>query len=182
MYHCKQCAHESKTLIGFTHHMKLHSNAPNCPFTCGVPGCTRAFSKFAAFKSHLYRDHDGYKSHRSDRDEQIGTTLICQTDFCQITFTNLKEFLNNLKAHIQEGRKITCPFRGCEKTFGVKSTFASHISRIHKNSSAEHRHEVVFQHTSQEAQFENPSQSVSQPSTSLTEKMNSGRQVNFIIV
>lgn len=50
------------------------------------------------------------------------------------------------------------------KTFGVKSTFASHISRIHKNSSAEHV--AVFQHPSQEAQYENPSQPVSQPSTS----------------
>ena len=69
-----------------------------------------------------------------------------------------------MKGHIQEGRKITCPFKGCEKTFGVKSTFASHSSRIHKNSSAEHV--AVFQHLSQEVQSENPSQPVSQPSTS----------------
>ena len=169
MYHCKQCAHESKTIIGFTNHMKLHSNAANCPFTCGVPNCTRAFSKFAAFKSHLYRDHKGYKSDKSTTDEPTGTTLSCQIEFCQGIFTNVKELLNHLKGHITEGRKITCPFRACEKTFGVKSTFASHISRTHKKSLAGEIREVVFPHPAQETQFETPSQPVSPPSTSLSE-------------
>lgn len=143
--------------------MKLHSNAPNCLFTCGVPDCTRAFRKFAAFKSHLYRDHKGYqRSRKSDRFERTDTTYrpICQIEFCQIKCTNLKEFINHLKVHIEEGREIKCPFRGCEKKFGVKSTFASHMSRTHKNSTAEHINEAIFT---------NASQPLSQPSTSQIE-------------
>lgn len=36
-------------VLGFTRHMKLQSNAPNCPFTCDVPECSRSFRKFANF-------------------------------------------------------------------------------------------------------------------------------------
>ena len=46
---------------------------------------------------------------------------------------------------------------------------ASHISRMHKDSSLEHKHEAVFQHPSQEGRFENLSQPLNQPSTSLIE-------------
>ncbi|KAG9281964.1 hypothetical protein AMEX_G546, partial [Astyanax mexicanus] len=161
MYHCKVCNYESNAVVGFTQHMKLHSNSPNCPFACGVSECSRVFRKFAAFKSHLYRDHKSYqRSLRSSAYENIHRTLICQIEFCQSTFTNLKEFVNHLKSHIQEGRKIKCPFRGCEKEFGVKSTFSSHISRTHRNSSSEHVHETFF---------DNPHQNMGQSSCTETE-------------
>lgn len=159
MYHCKLCQHESYTIIGFTQHMKVHSNVPNCSFTCGVPDCSRAFKKFSAFKSHLYRDHRGYQRyHRSVRFDQTDTALTCQIEVCHFTCTSLKDFIRHLKDHIDEGRAIKCPFKSCERTFSVKSTFASHVSRIHKNSKPEHLHETVFA---------NPSQHDCQPSTSL---------------
>lgn len=36
--------------------------------------------------------------------------------------------------HIKEGRTIVCPFKQCDKTFTVVSTFTSHLSRKHKRS------------------------------------------------
>ncbi|XP_052433435.1 uncharacterized protein LOC127974294 [Carassius gibelio] len=36
--------------------------------------------------------------------------------------------------HIKEGRKVTCPFKQCGKTFTVKSTFTSHLSRKHNKN------------------------------------------------
>ncbi len=161
MYHCKLCQHESNTIVGFTKHMKGHSNVPNCCFTCGVADCSRAFTKFAAFRSHLYRDHKGYqKSRKGARFDQIDTTLICQIGYCHFTCTTLNDLIRHLKGHIDEGREIKCPFKSCERTFSVKSTFASHISRTHKNSPPELLNEAVFA---------NPPQHVCQPCTSQDE-------------
>lgn len=35
--------------------------------------------------------------------------------------------------HIKEGRAVACPFKQCDKTFNVVSTFTSHLSRKHKS-------------------------------------------------
>lgn len=141
--------------------MKVHSNFPYCSFTCGVPDCCRVFTKFAAFKSHLYRDHKGYqKSHRGGRFNQSDITLICQIEYCLYKCTSLKDLIRHLKDHIDEGREIKCPFKSCVRTFCVKSTFASHISRTHKNDQPEHLHDAVLA---------NPSQLECQPCTSLDE-------------
>lgn len=161
MFHCKLCQHESNNIVGFTKHMKGHSNVPNCCFTCGVPDCSRAFTKFAAFKSHLYRDHKGYqKSSKGARFEQIETTLICQIGYCHFTCTTLNDLFRHLQDHIKKGREIKCPFKSCERTLSVKSTFASHISRTHKNSPPELLNEAVFA---------NPQQHECQPCTSQDE-------------
>uniref|UniRef100_A0A3B1IPE7 C2H2-type domain-containing protein n=1 Tax=Astyanax mexicanus TaxID=7994 RepID=A0A3B1IPE7_ASTMX len=63
---------------------------------------------------------------------------------CQFECSYLKGLISHLKDHIKQGRKINCPFRRCEKTFSVKSSFASHLSRAHKNSSVGHLHETVL--------------------------------------
>lgn len=39
--------------------------------------------------------------------KEIETKLIYQFEFCEVTFIHLKAFLNYLKTHIEEGRKIT---------------------------------------------------------------------------
>lgn len=139
--------------------MKVHSNVPNCSFTCGIPDCSRAFTTFSAIKSHLYRDHRRYqRSHSRVRFDQTDTTLIYQLEYCHFTCTSLKDLIRHLKDHIDEGREIKCPFRSCERTFTVKSTFASHISRTHKNSQPEHLYEAVFA---------NPPQPECEPCTSV---------------
>lgn len=39
---------------------------------------------------------------------------------------------------MQGGLQVRCPFRGCDSKFTVVSSFASHISRKHKNESVVH--------------------------------------------
>ncbi len=39
---------------------------------------------------------------------------------------------------MREGLQVQCPFRGCDSKFTVVSSFASHISRKHKNESVVH--------------------------------------------
>lgn len=62
----------------------------------------------------------------------------------QIQYGHLKELICHLKGYLQQGRKIGCRLRGCDKTFSVKSTFASHISRAYRKSSFEQMHEAVL--------------------------------------
>ena len=39
---------------------------------------------------------------------------------------------------MREGLHIECPFRGCDRRFSVLSSFASHLSKKHRNDSVEH--------------------------------------------
>ena len=166
MYHCKLCSYKSKAFVDFTCHMKLHSNVPNHPFTCGVPNCTRSFRKFSAFSSHIYRDH------RSKQIvEQNRAALTCQVEDCKKTFADRKSLIHHLRGHIREGRKITCPFRGCYKVFGVLNSFSVHVSRLHKESSFKHVDETREQTVHQE-QFDDASVLLRQSSMSAVENEN----------
>lgn len=82
-----------------------------------------------------------------------------------------EEFYLSFKKPYARGQEndMYCTFQASDKTFSVKSAFASHISRVHKNSSAAHLHEVVYKQPTREAQIDNPSQPISRPSTSIIE-------------
>ena len=137
MLTCRFCNNESGTILAFVQHMKLHQHVPNFEFRCGAPDCQRVFSKFSALKSHIYRHHREH--HRSAREQAqfSGHVFKCHIDYCGTQCGNLTEFLSHLKTHIQSGLEIRCPF-DCNKTFKVKSTFASHVSRKHRKCSVAH--------------------------------------------
>ena len=48
----------------------------------------------------------------------------------------MSDFMLHLKRHLTENVAIACPFNKCNKIFTVKSSFTSHISRIHHEPSA----------------------------------------------
>ena len=76
----------------------LHTKIATPAFKCGVPGCTRSFSKFTAFKAHLYRDHKAYhRSKNRSRFRNVDATLICHVEFCQTRCENLFSFFSHLK-------------------------------------------------------------------------------------
>lgn len=55
----------------------------------------------------------------------------CRVYFCEVQCGTLTQFLSHLKSHIQSGLEIRCPF-GCNRSFKVRFTFASHVSRTRK--------------------------------------------------
>jgi hypothetical protein len=42
----------------------------------------------------------------------------------------------HLKRHITDSLAVCCPFKKCDKTFTVKSSFTSYISRHHRDANA----------------------------------------------
>lgn len=59
--------------------------------------------------------------------------VSCHVELCSVKCNDLSSLKSHLKCHIREGRVVSCPFRQCEKTFSVVSSFTSHFSRVHKS-------------------------------------------------
>ena len=55
--------------------------------------------------------------------------------FCSREYADVKRLVSHLSDHIQESLTVTCPFDGCSKTFNIKTSFSSHISRYHRGRS-----------------------------------------------
>lgn len=90
------------------------------------------FTKFSSLKSHIYRHHKEHRTSAKEFQAQMcDKTFKCHIDFCEVQCGTLTQFLSHLKSHIQSGLEIRCPF-GCNRTFKVRSTFASHVSQTHK--------------------------------------------------
>ena len=126
---CAVCVFSTGSLKAFVDHYKVHSNEANFNFPCGVPSCRKPFRKYASFRSHMYRDHRGYRyAHLQHREVH----LQCQISFCASTCKDVGGLLGHLKRHIAENVEIQCPFKACTKAFSVRSSFTAHISRSHR--------------------------------------------------
>lgn len=62
----------------------------------------------------------------------VSVQLKCSMSLCSAEYADVKGLVSHLSSHIQEGLTVTCPFDGCSKTFNVKTSFTSHISRYHR--------------------------------------------------
>lgn len=129
MLPCQICGHKSNDIVAYVKHMRLHSSVPNVVFQCCMADCSRTFRKVAALKSHIYRHH---KEQVMEPRLSLAANLTCHVDFCSATCDSLTQFYSHLKMHIKEGRTVACPFKHCDKTFTVLSSFTSHMSRRHK--------------------------------------------------
>ena len=58
--------------------------------------------------------------------------LICDIPLCSQICKGYRELLKHLKQHIQDGVTVKCPFEKCCKSFKLKSSFSSHVSRCHE--------------------------------------------------
>lgn len=129
MFACQLCGQQCSTPVVCVKHMRIHSNTPNLFLHCCIQDCNRKF----ALKSHLYRHHNECvvvpRSHLYP-----AVDLACHVDLCSAKCDRLIQFYSHLKVHIKEGRRVTCPFKQCDQSFSVISTFTSHVSRKHKNS------------------------------------------------
>lgn len=61
----------------------------------------------------------------------VSVPLKCSMSLCSAEYADVKGLVSHL-SHIQDGLTVTCPYDGCSKTFNVKTSFSSHISRYHR--------------------------------------------------
>lgn len=70
--------------------------------------------------------------------------LTCHVDLCIAKCDTLTQFYSHLKVHIEEGRTVTCPFRQCNTSFTVLSTFTSYLCRKHKRPAVVNLAESIY--------------------------------------
>lgn len=135
MYSCKSCIHRTGSLRTYVRHYAMHSNEANVKFPCAFQDCKRFFRTYTGFKSHVTRDHINHlNSQKTLVNLGETVTMQCPFDFCAKLVQNLDDLLQHLKSHITQGNEITCPFQGCGLKYRVKSSFSSHLSRRHKET------------------------------------------------
>lgn len=130
---CDMCAKTCTDVLTYVRHMQTHSCIPNASFKCVYPGCHRTLQNFRTFKSHSYRHYWG----QSRSTQRCVVDLTCRVGLCRTKSENTQSFFTHLKLHIREGKEVACPFRNCDKTFKVQSSFTSHMSRKHEKSPKE---------------------------------------------
>lgn len=133
VFTCLSCGLNLKSVKGYVDHQVLHRNDAHVQFPCWVADCKRQFVKYSAFKTHCYRHHKNPLV--SELDVMQGP-YTCSNTSCHKQCTDLKDLLTHLRSHLSKNELSNCPFGNCGKTFKVRSSFTSHISRIHKHAIA----------------------------------------------
>lgn len=130
---CPHCNHVSRSIRNYGNHCLLHSNEYRRAISCPLGGCRRKFFSYTALKTHIYRDHERRsKNHEKNLALSLHMKLQCKTLLCQHVCDGIKDLLNHLRQHMDDGTKVQCPFNQCSKMFSKKTTFSVHISRYHK--------------------------------------------------
>lgn len=135
VFPCSFCGLSFKSVKFYVDHQALHRHEANAQFPCCVADCKGVFFKYSAFKTHYYRLHK--KPPVSELDTMQGP-FTCESTSCRRQCTDLKDLLAHLRSHLSKSELIKCPFAKCGKIFKVRSSFTSHISRIHKHATAGH--------------------------------------------
>lgn len=135
-YTCRSCGATVNTLKGYVMHQGLHKNEPHYQYACCMESCKFQFRNYNAFKCHVYRHHR--RSSTVSQCQTLQAPFLCQLPHCQKQLVDLKDLLRHLKSHISRREVAHCPFKDCDKTFSVTSSFTAHLSRKHKNPTALH--------------------------------------------
>ncbi|XP_035982662.1 uncharacterized protein LOC118557207 [Fundulus heteroclitus] len=147
MFSCSFCSKTLQTLRGYVLHCKIHRNEPHPFFKCVGTDCKRTFCTYAAFKGHFYRVHNTPAP--SVTAVAAFTHFTCALPLCDCEFHTVKELISHLKKHIEEGRPVACPVKGCQNTFTVKSSFTAHMSRKHRTCAVDSVSDMYMQNVSQ---------------------------------
>lgn len=115
--------------------MVAHRYEANSRFKCGIIRCNKTFKTFYAFDTHISRHHNSLRS-QTKKYNSLYTNLRCNRVLCCKKFSKLRYLISHLNSHMKLGQIIQCCFRGCDRTFKLRSSFASHLTRCHSN----HKH------------------------------------------
>lgn len=135
-YTCNSCGVSVKTLKSYVQHQGLHRNEAHYLYPCCIANCKSRFRNYSTFKCHIYRHHRQTSS--VSQCESLQGPFTCKVANCHKQLIDLSDLLGHLKFHISKREAVHCPFNNCDHSFSVKSSFTSHLSRKHKNSTALH--------------------------------------------
>lgn len=135
VFPCRFCNLSLGSVKCYVDHQILHGHEANTQFPCCFADCKFVFVKYSAFKTHCHRHH--YNPSVSGLDTMQGP-YTCENIGCQKVCTDLRDLLSHLRSHLSKRELVNCPFAKCGKTFKVRSSFTSHISRIHKHATVGH--------------------------------------------
>ena len=136
MFSCALCSFSTGVLQNYVSHYRGHRHIHNFRFPCGINGCLNTFATYAAFHTHVYREHAMSTKQASNYRSQfleVGSSLKCKVAFCETTIEGLAGFVAHLKGHVKQGTQIDCPFPHCTKHFTKLPSFTAHLSRYHNN-------------------------------------------------
>ena len=131
MFQCRLCTFKTLYLKSYATHLQIHSNVPNARFVCVFPGCNNSYSVYYSLKSHIWRHHSTVNSTRNIT--SVDLKVHCNLAGCSQKCDSIPNLCSHLKHHIRNGEKVVCPFFKCLKYFRNSSSFASHVSRLHKD-------------------------------------------------
>lgn len=80
-------------------------------------------------KAHVYHFYNSPVSQLDDTQRPF----ICDDVNCRKQCIDLRDLVAHLKEHLSNHELIHCPFRSCNRTFKVKSSFTSHVARTHRH-------------------------------------------------
>ena len=142
MYSCNFCTFETPFLNKHLEHHTYHRNVNRHNYYCGYNKCKKYFSDLAYLNTHLHRMH-GVETMK----EKVSYTgfpaddrakFVCTINTCRKEVDSFNLLVKHFKTHIKNGQEVICPYRECNRTYSVVSSFTSHLSKYHVRNSSIH--------------------------------------------
>ena len=147
-WHCKLCSASFTTRTYLFKHCRLqHSHfSKTSPLPCLHDDCMCTFQTLSALSTHLSRYHT--QEHNSSAKEiQELVTFKCPLCTFQQPFSE-SVLLSHIRTHLKKHETVVCPYKGCNYSTNVYSSFNTHKSRVHQASLAsDFGSDIVYEHT-----------------------------------
>lgn len=133
-WNCKLCGISLSSKTHLRKHCRLkHSHFCRVsPLPCLYADCICTFQSFGALKTHLSRYHTAESSF-SKGGSLVRLSLKCSLCTFQQPFSE-SIFFSHLRGHLRNHETVTCPYKDCNYSTNVYSSFNAHKSRVHHTS------------------------------------------------
>ncbi|XP_053292860.1 uncharacterized protein LOC128453795 [Pleuronectes platessa] len=164
-WNCKLCSANFTTRTQLFKHCRLrHSHFSRVsPLPCLYDDCMCTFLTLSALGTHLSRYH--IPEHRTSAGQsQEPVTFRCPLCTYQHPFSE-SVLLSHIRSHLKKHEMVLCPYKDCNYSTNVYSSFNSHKSRVHRaNLASDFRNDIVSEHT------QNPQSTSSEVTCDLNEE------------
>ncbi|KAK0143414.1 hypothetical protein N1851_018451 [Merluccius polli] len=145
-WHCMLCsAHFSTRTHLFKHCRLQHSHFSRVsPLPCLHDDCMCTFQTLSAQGTHLSR-YQTPKYSSSAGQSQRPVTFKCPSCTFQQLFS--ESVLSHIRTHLKKHETVLCPYKGCNYSINMYSSFNSHKSRAHQGSLLSDFQNDVLEHT-----------------------------------
>ncbi|XP_065683520.1 uncharacterized protein LOC124813803 [Hydra vulgaris] len=131
---CNHCGKKMKSLLSYMTHYQSHRNLANIQFPCCIKNCRIIFKTYSTFKLHIRKAHNTIIMENKPITEinKIFQSFKCDIALCKKICAGLSQFILHLKLHLDSLDTVHCPYMNCKSSYTNRNSFASHISRKHK--------------------------------------------------